>query len=172
MERRRYLATLGTVATVGLAGCGGDQSPDNGESSTPTETPPPASGTKTSDTSPEDWHAIYRDALEERGINVDFSTVTNQRLVLDYNTNTTTQDALFNEATLVAETYANVLEPNWELDVAELWALDPEIDDPQEEAIMSFLVQTEWARKWKNDNLSDNEFVSKVSDTSELYKDY
>ncbi|MFQ3320285.1 MAG: hypothetical protein ACI80F_002364 [Natronomonas sp.] len=172
MQRRRYLAALSTVATVGLAGCGGEESPDNGESGTPTDTPrsTPSDGTPHSDA--EEWHTTYRDALEAEGIKVDFSTVTNRRLVLDYNTNTTTRDALFEEATLVAETYANVLEPSWELDVAELWALDPEIDDPQNEAIMSYLVQTKWAREWKAGNLSDDEFINNVSNTAELYKKY
>jgi hypothetical protein len=168
VQRRKYVATLGAALTTGLAGCGGNDSPPNdGAEDTPTGTP--GSGTDSPRSDSEEWYSTYREALESNDIDVEFADVAGERMVVDYNTHTTNQEALVDEVRVVAETYAKVLEPDWELETAELWVLDPEIDDPQREAIMSYLVESQWARAWRDDELSDEAFMNNILDTVESY---
>jgi hypothetical protein len=175
MERRQYVAALGTVLASGLAGCSDGESPENGNgegtpTAKPTATPGDGEGTPHPDA--EEWHTTYREALESEDVEVDFSDVAGRRLVLDYNTYTTTEEDLVKEVELVAHTFAEVLESDWEIETAELWVLDPEIDDPQREAIMSYLVEAEWARTWRDGDLSDEGLLENINGTVEAYPRY
>jgi len=165
MERRQYVATLGTLTVTGLAGCG-----DNSSDETPTETPTETTTPPSDD--PEDWQETYRSALEQNDIDVDFIDVNEQRLVLDYNTQTTERAAFLRELEVVATTYSNVVAETWDIESAELWAIDPEIEQAGEDALASALVQNEWAFAHQNDELTTNEFMNNVVDTLELYEPF
>ncbi len=161
MHRRHYLATLGGVLTVGLAGCGNDNQPST---TTPTDTP-----TDTPSDNPNDWETAYQDALETEDIDVEFVEVNNRRLVIDYTSHEPDRAAFLREMETITTAYGEVVADTWTVEAAELWALDPDIEEAGQEELVSYLVQTEWARAWQANELSTNDLMEDVLETVEFY---
>ena len=169
MNRRGYLALTGVTLCAGLAGCSGNSTEE------PTDEPSEETNGETPSADPvsdEEMENAFREALSERGIEIDHLDVTEERIVMDYITTTTTEAELLEEMEVVTFAYTDVVTRGWDVTLAELWILDPDVDDPIEEAIASYVVENEWAFEWQDGEIDDNELMSRVVDSIEPYEQF
>ena len=167
MDRRQYVAALGTLVATGLAGCGdSEETPDGTDNETEAPTATPASE------DPDDWQTTYHSALEEGDIQVEFIEANEGWMVVDYATETTEVGAFLRELETAATTYADVVAETWSVQGTQLWVIDPTIETPGEDAIASFVVRNEWALALQSGNMTTNEFMENVLGTAERYEPY
>jgi len=155
MKRRRYFVLTGTVLSTGVAGCNGLLTDEEEE--------------------PEDDNGIesaFRDAMTEHGFEIDHIAVGGDRLVTDYQTTSATEQELLEEMQLVATAYAEVVTPEWEVELAELWMNDPDIGDHEERVLGSYLVRNEWVFAWRDNEMTDEELMEHILESIEITEQF
>lgn len=171
MRRRQYLASFATLSTVAVAGCSGDEEPEE----TPTEEPPETptddddetddQNTETED--PEDTPteqpeitAKLFDALEERGIDVDYLDVEGRWVVLEYNTDAEAPEELDSDASTVALAYAEHVDDFDGVEGIEAWAIGPDGG-----LVGRFHAEAGWAQAFADGDSTEDGYLAEVHGT-------
>ncbi|WP_336134667.1 hypothetical protein [Natronomonas amylolytica] len=147
MRRRRYLATLGTAASVAVAGCSGG--------GPPTETPTPTP-------SREDLVERYRSELDGRDIDVRGIEDADRTLTLDYYSDAGSRSAFREEVQRVAAAAASAYGQYLNVDVDRFETTAYAYND---DVLGEFHVEADWVERLMSRELSESEYLQRVQNT-------
>lgn len=178
-NRRTLLGTI--VGGVVLAGCTGDVEEE--ESTTTNETEAETEdGTdeeieieaETDDGTAEEIQteeeltqeeivALFEVILEDEGIEAETVDRTEDVLEVVYNATGSTDEAVRTEIDIVADVYARSVDAGLSTDRLEAFVQDPETGS----ILDSFVIETDWAVAYLNDEIEWDEYVDRIIETFE-----
>ncbi|UVE51994.1 hypothetical protein KU306_16870 (plasmid) [Haloferax larsenii] len=144
MNRRQYLSTVSTGVIAGLAGCGG-QDPDE---ATMNE---------------------LESLIKSEDVNLDHVTPKNGSDVIfaDWFPRNITQESISNEIISVASAWSVALHPD-----ASFSVLDSTCYTLDYVGLMNMKIDSEWAYSFHNDEMSADEYSSKIDETVTFTEDF
>ncbi|MBX0288468.1 hypothetical protein EGH22_19230 [Halomicroarcula sp. F28] len=171
MHRRELLGGLGSVCTIAVAGCTGN---DDTDTATGTETPtelqsPSTTGESDSTFEREFLRDAFEVALSRNGISVRDMTTDGDAIILRYNSLAESQDpenknSIYSELLTIAGALHNeLLVEDYGLSTLQVYVVIP--GSGAVEGVYD--IDPQWVRDWADGKLTDAQFLTYIQNTKQ-----